>query len=140
VIGGDSDPPGSNEMILAMHSRLGLVQLLLDGEQVGVETQREFGGYSSRVTLVIPPGGTRTLVYRFLGRLPAGLTYGLDVSSQPMVNADRYDVTVTDGAEWLPVEAVGLKVQGTSASGTVKATGTVKSQWRAPVSVLFDRR
>ena len=134
VIGINSNPLGTNTMFLALHSALGLDGVTLDGEPVSRGTQKEFGGYSYRVTVAIPPGGSRTLRFELSGQLPAGETYRLDVSSQPTANPDKYQVQVGDGNRYRVASADGLEVSGDVARGEVPA------RWLAPVSAVFVDR
>ena len=134
VIGNASDPPGNNRMVLAVHSALTLEELRIDGVVTPVESHEEFGGFSYRVITEVPAGATHELSYTLSGRLTPSSEYNLDVSAQPMVNADAYSVTVSDGENFQAASSNQLEI----VSGT--ATGLVPSQWRTPVSVTFKAK
>ena len=133
VIGNASIPAGNNRMVLAVHSALVLEELRIDGVVTAVETHKEFGGFSYRVITAVPAGATHELSYSFAGRINPGSVYHLDISAQPMVNADTYSVTVTDGEEFKAVASNRLDI----VDG--KATAQVPAQWRTPISVHFAK-
>jgi hypothetical protein len=131
VIGNASIPAGNNKMVLAVHSALGLKGLVVDGVATPVETHEEFGGYSYRFILEVPAGATKNLSYELAGQINPGPEYRLDVSAQPMVNPDRYSLTVSDGEQFQASASNQLDIlKG-------QATGLVPSQWRIPVEVTF---
>jgi hypothetical protein len=131
VIGNASIPAGNNKMVLAVHSALVLKGLLVDGVATAVETHEEFGGYSYRFILEVPAGATKELKYELAGQINPGPEYRLDVSAQPMVNPDRYSVTVSDGEQFQASASNQLDIiKG-------QATGLLPSQWRTPVEVTF---
>jgi len=131
VIGNDSVPAGNNKMVLAVHSALVLKGLVVDGVATPVETHEEFGGYSYRFILEVPAGATKNLSYELAGQINPGPEYRLDISAQPMVNPDRYTLTVSDGEQFQASTSNQLNIlKG-------QATGSVPSQWRTPVEVTF---
>jgi hypothetical protein len=56
-------------------------------------------------SVVIPPGGTRKVVFELAGTLAPRATYRLDMRPQPMVQADQVHVQVTP-ANGAPITAV----------------------------------
>ena len=88
-------PPGTNRTHLSVYSPWGLDEVLLDGGPAMVESQRERGRAAYSLLLDIPPdGGHRTVLLRLVGHLPPRDQYRLDVTTQPLVNADRLTASV----------------------------------------------
>lgn len=100
VIGpdGDGDPPGTNRTYLALFTPLLADGATVDGEEVGLEPQRELGLNVYTAVVVVPPGGTRTLEVRLQGVIP-GMdgTYRLTVAGQPLAHPDDVVVEIDPG-------------------------------------------
>jgi len=95
------EPPGTNEALVSVYTAVPATSAALDtGEPLLVETGRERGWMTSRATVTIPAGGSRTITLQLAGRLdlpPEG--YSLLTRPQPLVASEQHDllVTSTDG-------------------------------------------
>ncbi|HYI61134.1 MAG TPA: DUF4012 domain-containing protein [Acidimicrobiales bacterium] len=91
------DPPGTNLMLLSVHTPHGLVRATLDGRPVGMESQVEAGFpvYSRLVS--VPPGGAVTLELELRGALDVAGGYVLDLAPHPTTNPDQVTVRATVG-------------------------------------------
>ncbi len=114
VVGNNrGDPPGTNLMLVSVHTPHALEGATLDGRSVGMEAQTEAGYpvYSRYVS--VPPGGEVTLELRLRGRLPTDAEYVLDLAPHPMANPDRLTVRVSrsgqDSAVLPPAETEGRR-------------------------------
>lgn len=123
IIGNDrAEPPGTNTMYLSFYTPLQVDRASLDGNPVGVEPQREFGGPVYSLLVSVPSGATITLHLELSGTVAAGAGYSLDVLNQPMANDDHLVVSVTSGSAVAPVDAAdGLDVSG----GMARREGTI---------------
>ena len=87
-------PAGTNRMTLVVHTPHELVSW--GGANDEPELTRSFGEYGrwrhERI-VVIPQGETRTVTIDLAGASPQG-PYELDIDAQPLVHADRVEVTV----------------------------------------------
>jgi hypothetical protein len=100
----DGDPPGTNRTYLSVFTPLSAEGATLDGEDVGLEPQREAGLNVYTAVVVVPPGGSRTLEVRLQGVIPdMDGGYRLLLSGQPLANPDDVAVEVDPGGR--PVTA-----------------------------------
>ena len=134
VIGGNSNPPGTNRMLLSTWSALDLESATVDGRATEVETQLDGSLRISSFVLSVPPGATVTVRYRFRGVVRAGSDYQLDVYRQPGVRPDATTVRV-EGASGATVES---STPIPTESGV--AAGTLPDAWRTEVDVRFAGR
>jgi len=103
---------GENLMVLSMYSAVPAVEVTLDGEALSGSYQRELGRfvYSSEVS--VPAGSVRTVRVVTEGAVPPGPVYRLDPFFQPMVTADRLDVSVRVADGWTIESVSDLEVAG----------------------------
>ncbi len=92
------DPPGTNRMILSIHTPHLLEGATVDGQPIAIESQVEAGFrvYSARVA--VPPGAELVLELELSGTLAAEGGYVLDLAGQPTVTSDALTVTLDTGA------------------------------------------
>ncbi|MGH9127002.1 MAG: DUF4012 domain-containing protein [Acidimicrobiales bacterium] len=94
------DPPlpeGENQLYLSFYSPWQLSSATLDGKAVSMQAQNELGRRVYSVALVVPAGGTVTLVLHLQGHY-TGSAYHLEVFAQPVVTPDR--VTTSLQVPW----------------------------------------
>lgn len=88
-------PQGTARMLVATYTPLDAVGATVDGEPVGLESQREAGAKVFTVPVTVPAGGEVVLEVQLSGTLEdMGSTYRLLASSQPLSNPDQLRVTV----------------------------------------------
>ncbi len=90
----DGLPYGTNHDGLALYTPHDLESVTIDGQEAGVERQNGFGGHIYTVPVVVPPGSTVEVVYRLSGKVAPGVTYRLDLLSQPLANVDDVSITL----------------------------------------------
>lgn len=113
VIGNSGgSPPGTNEMTLAVYSKLGLTDLTIDGAQANAGPSRAFDGNAYDVRVDVPPGGTRTVVFELAGTPPSTRPYRLAVDPQPLARPDRFTLDVSGVDVWEVTELVGVDAEG----------------------------
>ncbi|MEO5679848.1 MAG: DUF4012 domain-containing protein, partial [Acidimicrobiales bacterium] len=93
-------PKGTDQLVVSWYSGLGLAGIEVDGRQAGGTSDRERGWYAHTTTVDVPPGGSRTIVFRLAGLLAAGRPYRLAVSPQASVHDDTYSVEVVAARGW----------------------------------------
>jgi hypothetical protein len=90
----DGLPSGTNQDALSLFTPHGLESVTVDGAEVGGESGVAFGGNVYTVAVDLPPEGTRTVVFRLAGAVPAGALYQLDLLAQPLAHEDEVTVTL----------------------------------------------
>lgn len=90
------DPPGSNRMLLSVHTPHQLEGATLDGQAVGMESQSEGGFAVYSRFVVVPAGGEVTLELRLHGEVDTDGGYVLDLAPHPMVTDDDLTVRYRD--------------------------------------------
>lgn len=120
VIGNDRDKPeGSNTTYMSLYTPLQVTSATVDGQPTGVEPQSEFGGPVYSLLVTIPSDATVTVSFSLEGAVTAGESYSLDVLSQPIVNEDRLEVSLsTPVPDVIIREGDGLDTDGTRAGFT----------------------
>jgi hypothetical protein len=101
-------PRGTNQLYLAFFTPDELRSATLDGQPLGIESQREFAGHVYSALLDLGPGTSATVVLHLTGSVPAAggdVDYRLAVGHQPLVADDHLTVRVdvagsTDGSTW----------------------------------------
>ena len=115
IAGADRPGSGTNRTYLSVYTPWELDTALVDGQPVAIERQIETGRYAYSAFLDVPPrGGTRSLELQLSGRVPAGDTYDLAVTTQPLVVPDQLTLTV---------EAAGPRPDGVTASPPLVVDG-----------------
>jgi hypothetical protein len=116
LLGSPDIPPGGNYTFLTLYSPWEVAEATLDGEPVPLQTLGELGRNAHSAFILIPPGGSRTLVVRLDGQLTTD-EYRLELGRQPLVAPEQASLTVSaSGAGGL--KATGpVEVRGDSASG-----------------------
>ena len=90
-------PSGTNRMTLVVHTPHEIVSWGgADHEPELTRSFREYGRWRHERVVIIPRGETRTVTIELAGQTPSG-TYALDIDAQPLVHADRVEVTVDRG-------------------------------------------
>lgn len=125
--GGDL-PLGANRTYLSVYTPWQLVDATLDGDATGLHEGRERGRNVYSIVVDVPPeGGTRTVELELRGHMPADADggYRLDVATQPLVEPDRFDLTVeVDGDDRLSAEPP-VVLQGRTAGATTRLVDLV---------------
>ncbi len=109
-------PRGTNRLYLGFFTADELRSATLDGAELPVESQHEFGGnvYSSLVDL--PPGGSATVVLQITGSVRLGRDaedgYRLGIGHQPLVTDDHLTVHVRSTDPARPIDAAALLAAG----------------------------
>ncbi len=116
ILGGPEIPPGGNYTFLTLYSPWEVTEATLDGEVVPLQTLTELGRNAHSTFVLIPPGGSRTLVVRLDGQLTTE-DYRLELGRQPLVTPEQASLTVSaSGAGGL--RATGpIEVRGDAAEG-----------------------
>jgi len=112
---------GQNHTFLSMYTPLTFTGARLNAQPVGLEASRELGRNVYSSYLDVFSGGTADLAVDLAGNveLGEGGWYDLTIMRQPTVQADSVTVRVAAPAGFEVVDAVGLKVEGGVAEGTV---------------------
>jgi hypothetical protein len=88
-------PVGTNRLIVAAYSRLGLAGATLDGRPLPLVAEREFGRNVYWAYVDVPPGGARHVDLRLEGAVDLSRrTYTFDWFSQVVPNPDRLEWTL----------------------------------------------
>jgi len=129
-------PPGTNAMFFSFYTPHLLREASLDGEQLGMEVQRE-GGYRvySRF-LELGPGESVIVELELMGQLPAGNSYELLAFNQPVVHPDELAARVEFQRGWFLDDVVGIGVL----SGTQELQLTRLQREPAGVFVTLKQR
>lgn len=115
VIGNaQGDPPGTNRMLLSVHTPHQLDGATVDGEPIAVRSQSEGGYRVYTAEIVVPPGGQVVLSLDLTGTIAAQAdVYALELAPQPTVTSDELTVDVDPGSGEVtttgPVDILGEK-------------------------------
>jgi hypothetical protein len=114
VIGSNDQglPPGTNAMFFSFYTPHRLAGARIDGQQAGMEFQRELGWAVYSRFLEIPAGGTVTVELDLTGTLSSGAEYPLAIGYQPLVNPDQVSVEMAFVPPWLVAGVDGFGVTG----------------------------
>jgi hypothetical protein len=93
---------GSNTVDVTWITPLVLDVASVDGTAVPVQSAVEQGWRAHRTRVVIPPGGTRTVVFELRGAVDPG-TYEVRVEPQAAVHPDVIRIEVEGTSGWSPV-------------------------------------
>jgi hypothetical protein len=111
------DPPGLNRSYLSVYlpPRSGVLAARVDGQRVGVESQRERGLSVVSRFLEVAPGGSSTLELQIEGEPVRPGEYRLVVPRQPSLEADTLRLEVKIPPEFSPAGATdGMRIEGTT--------------------------
>ena len=86
--------PGTNRTYLSLYSPWNLEGASLDGEPVAIEWQEERGRHAGSVFVDVAADTTRTVTFDLRGRLDPGDDYRLTVTGQPLVQPDRFSLSL----------------------------------------------
>lgn len=114
VLGESGDGvPGTNLVQLSIYTPHHLRAATVNGQEVLVELQQEFGLHRFLVTVPVRRGSTATVRYHLTGRLdPTSRRYQLEVGHQALVNPD--DLVVSLSAEAALSSPTGFDLVGPS--------------------------
>ncbi len=138
VIGSNDQglPPGTNAMFFSFYTPHRLAAARVDGQQAGLEFQRELGWAVYSRFLEIPPGGTVTVELDLTGTLRSGSAYDLAIGYQPLVNPDQVTADIAFAPPWLVADVDGFGVtgrgQGVSARVTPEEPTVLSAELVAP--------
>ena len=119
VIGNDVDqPPGTNQMTLAVYSPLHPTGATIDGVFAPVGPEQELGWNVGSLRIVVPPGRTTTVVFALEGTLDLADGYRLRVVPQPAATTTRATVEVEGAAGWVAEAGLHLTRSGRTATGS----------------------
>lgn len=90
----DPRPMGSNTVVLSVYSPLRPTALTIDGTSAGIQVESELGYTVSTVSITIPSGASKTLVFSLEGTLSATRNHRLTLDSQPLVAPDESTLRV----------------------------------------------
>lgn len=98
-------PPGTNHLLLSVHSPHEVVGATVDGAAVTLERTEEHGVLRWSTFVDVPPGGEVVVALELVGRVEPG-AYRLALAGQPLVHDDdvTVDVALADGWDLLAVD------------------------------------
>ncbi|HVT76369.1 MAG TPA: DUF4012 domain-containing protein [Acidimicrobiales bacterium] len=79
---------GQNRLFVTVYSPLVASAATIDGDPLEVQGAPEFGRFAQSAFVDVPPGTTRTLVFRLGGVIRDGDRYRLDIVRQPLMYDD----------------------------------------------------
>jgi hypothetical protein len=135
VIGPDAPGfvAGENRTFLTLYTPLQFSSATLDGAPTELSSLPELGRRADSTFVDIGAGQTSTLSTTLSGtvRLLAGGWYALDLPSQPLINPDHVNVTVTVAPGWTVtgVSGTGVTKVGTRQAVTHLVTGSRHTVW-----------
>ncbi|HVV36787.1 MAG TPA: DUF4012 domain-containing protein [Acidimicrobiales bacterium] len=83
---------GQNRLFVTVYSPLVASAATIDGNPLEVQGAPEFGRFAQSAFVDVPPGTTRTLVFRLGGVIRDGDGYRLDIVRQPLVYDDAFSL------------------------------------------------
>lgn len=86
-------PAGTNQTVVTFYTPLAVTVAEIDGEELFLEAQREFGWTAYSASIALPPGGTVTVKLELEGQVGASTGYRLFLRPQPLAVPDQLDVS-----------------------------------------------